>query len=567
MIMPFHRFLSLDRTQYDSIRETLAELNRKHIVPRIWDHDHTVWKIKPTEIFNRLGWLHIVSAMRREIASIEEFVNDVLASGFKDVLLLGMGGSSLAPEVFSKIFGQKEGYLRLSILDSTDPDAVAEAASRCPPEDTLYIVSSKSGSTSETNAFFNYMYRRTVQQLGAETAPSHFIAITDAGSSLNKMAQRLHFRKIFLNDPTIGGRYAALSYVGLVPAALIGVDLTKLLDQTAPMIENSMIQDCSPEGGNLSGWLGAVMGKMARQGRDKLTLLLPDEIASLGDWIEQLVAESTGKEGTGILPVVGEDVPGVEMYGRDRLFVHICFAGDTGLDERISELHASGHPVATVEMGHIYDLGAQFFLWEMATAIAGHFLNINPFDQPNVESAKVLAREMVEEYKQSGVSPSETADLAEDGLIIFGKSEGRFPAEVLDKFMIQAQVGDYVAVHVYANRSGEMDELLKQLRARIRRLSGCAVTIGYGPRFLHSTGQLHKGDAGRSLFVQLTAPSKTDLPIPDSPDSDSSTITFKVLQTAQALGDKKALLDTNRKVIRIDLGNDAAGGLRKLMRM
>jgi len=556
----------------EAVDAVLDEMEKHRILSRICAHDHTVWKPEPAGITNRLGWLHSAEAMLANVHRLEALAQAVHADGYTHALLLGMGGSSLAPEVFSKTFGAGAGaipsrpYVNLAVLDSTDPGAVLYHAERLDPARTLFIVSTKSGDTVETLSFFKFFYNWTADALGMDRAGQHFIAITDPGSRLADLAQRYHFRATFLNDPTIGGRYSALSYFGLVPAALVGVDVSCLLDRAL-----TTACGCEPRVAtrdNPGAWLGAIMGELARVGRDKLTLMTPPAIASFGDWVEQLVAESTGKEGKGILPVVGEPVGPPDVYGDDRLFVHLEIgdweaenvgtpAPNTSVwpadrQHPISTLQDAGHPVVRLRLRDLYDLGGQFFLWEMATAVAGHRLGINPFDQPNVEAAKVLARQMVAEYTEKGVLPSgEAAPLT---------------AEALSDFLSLARPGAYIAIQAYLTPTAETDAALQALRTRLRDRTRLATTVGYGPRFLHSTGQLHKGDAGNGLFIQFTADDLRDVPIPDEAGSPDSSVTFGVLKMAQALGDQQALLNAGRRVIRFHLKADVVAELELLTR-
>jgi transaldolase/glucose-6-phosphate isomerase len=530
------------------VEDALAEMKQEHVMARIWAHDHTVWKPEPTEISNRLGWLHIVEAMLENVPRLEGLVGDARAAGYTHALLLGMGGSSLAPDVFRRTFGVREGYVDLAVLDSTDPGAVRAHVERLDPARTLFIVATKSGTTTETLSFFRFFYNRVADAVGAERAGEHFVAITDPGTQLADLAQRHRFRATFLNDPDIGGRYSALSYFGLVPAALVGVDVPLLLDRAMGATCGS--ESCVGLADNPGARLGTILGELAQAGRDKATFAISPAIASFNDWVEQLIAESTGKEGRGILPVVGEPLGPPEIYGGDRLFVHLRLAGDDTHDAALAALEAAGHPVARLNLKDRYDLGGQFFLWEIATAVAGHRLGINPFDQPNVEAAKVLARRMVADYADSGALPSgEPAPLR---------------AEALREFLTQARPGDYIALQAYVQPTPETDAALAALRVRLRDRLRLATTVGYGPRFLHSTGQLHKGDAGRGLFIQFTADNPRDAPIPDEAGSPDSSITFGVLKMTQALGDRQALLDAGRRVIRFHLGGDVVGELTRL---
>lgn len=549
----------------------LAEIQQNEIMNRIWSHDYTVWKPDPKEISNRLGWLHTPEKMSGNIDEINSFVEKVRADGYTHALLLGMGGSSLAPEVFRKTFGVAEGYLNLAVLDSTDPGTVLAHAGRLDTAQTIFIVSTKSGGTVETLSFFKFFYNWAAAALGADQVGDHFIAITDPGSSLADLAKHHNFRKTFLNDPNIGGRYSALSYFGLVPAALVGVDLATLLERASTAARNCEGRDSPGEGNNAGEELGVISGDLSTIGRDKLTLITSPRIGSFGDWIEQLIAESTGKEGAGILPVVGESMGPPDAYAGDRLFAYLRLEGDKTHDAAVRTLEEAGHPVVRLQLDDLYDLGGQFFIWEMATAVAGSRLGINPFDQPNVEAAKILARKMVAAYQEEGKLPELKPVLQSNDISVYSDFAADSISAALRKFLSLADPGtdgaigrSYVALQAYIQPTTETDEALHELRTKIRDKSRMAVTTGYGPRFLHSTGQLHKGDAGNGLFIQLTADMPEDAPIPDEADGDSSSITFGVLKDAQALGDRQALLDAGRKVIRFHLGKDAVQALRLL---
>jgi transaldolase/glucose-6-phosphate isomerase len=551
-------------TYQAGVDDTLAQMAENRIIHRIWTHDHTVWKPEPTEITNRLGWLHTAQVMLDNVPRLEALAQEGRAAGYTHALLLGMGGSSLAAEVFRSTFGVQQGYLDLAVLDSTDPDAVLAHAERLDLDRTLFIVATKSGTTVETLSFFKFFYNRVADAVGADRAGEHFVAITDPITPLTNLADRYHFRTTFLNDPNIGGRYSALSYFGLVPAALVGVDVPRLLDRTLAMV--SGCESCVAAGDNLGAWLGSILGELAKAGRDKVTFAISPAIASFGDWVEQLIAESTGKEGTGILPVVGEPLGPPEVYGDDRLFIHLRLSGDDTHDAALDVLEAAGHPVVRLNLQDRYDLGGQFFLWEMATAVASHLLGINPFDQPNVEAAKVLARRMVAEYTEKGALPSgESAPLTAEALNEF---LARDPSTTGSRPIALAVDSrrSYIALQAYLQPTAETDAALLRLRTRLRDRFRLATTVGYGPRFLHSTGQLHKGDAGNGLFIQLTADDQRDAPIPDQAGSSDSSITFGVLKAAQALGDQQALLDAGRRVIRFHLGEDVMGGLKQLER-
>lgn len=556
---------SISLGNYQAVEQALADLRDNNIMARIWKHDHTVWKPDPTEITNRLGWLHSPEVMVKAIPEISALVDAVRADGYTHALLLGMGGSSLAPEVFRFTFGVKSGYLDLAVLDSTDADAVLAHAKPLDPARTLFIVSTKSGGTVETFSFFKYFYNLTAAKIGQENAGAHFVAITDPGSGLADTAKKYNFRKIFFNDPNIGGRYSALSYFGLVAAALIGMDLKLLLARATTMAENSKGGDVSLEGDNSSALLGAIMGELALAGRDKVTLIASPPIKYFGAWAEQLIAESTGKEGKGILPVDDEKVGAPDVYAKDRLFVYLHLEGDVTFDAKVEALRQAGHPVVQLNLRDLYDIGGEFFRWEMATVVASQRLHINPFDQPNVELAKVLARQMVVAYQKEGKLPELTPSLRANGIAVYSDIAAKDVNEALTKFLAQAQSGrSYVALQAYVQPTPETDMALQKLRTKIQTSLRVATTVGYGPRFLHSTGQLHKGDAGNGLFIQLTSDPIEDVPIPDEASASKSSMTFGVLKLAQALGDRQALLDAGRRLIRFHLGKNVVRELETL---
>ena len=535
------------------VQQAAERLAAEHVYERILAGDHTVWRPDPTEIANRLGWLDSPHVMRDAIGPIRQFIDAVRADGYTHALLLGMGGSSLAPEVFRAIFGVTDGFLDLSVLDSTQPDAVLAKERTLDPARTLFLPATKSGGTVETLSLLKYFYNRTADAVGPENAGRHFAAITDPGSGLEALAQRLGFRHIFRNDPNIGGRYSALSYYGLVAAGAIGADLNLLLDRA-----NQALAD--PQ---LSIQLGTFLGAGALAGRDKLTLITSPAVSPVGTWIEQLIAESTGKDGKGLLPVDLEPECPAHAYEPDRLFVHLRL--DDAADARAQAIAAAGHPVLCLQLADAYDLGAAFFHWEIATAIAGFFLGIHPFDQPDVEAAKDLARQMVTAYQQRGALPTPTPDLV-DGLALYGPVQGTTLPQALERFLASGEQGAYIALQAHLPPTPATTAALQDLRHQLLTHTGLATTLGFGPRFLHSTGQLHKGDAGRGLFIQLTADSAEDAPIPDKAGASASSITFGVLAQAQALGDRQALVDQGRAVLRIHLGADINAGLAQLRR-
>lgn len=532
----------------DRYDELLARFEREWILSRIWAHDFTVWKPEPTEITNRLGWLHAPFSMVQELDRLDAFVNGVRSDGTEHVLLFGMGGSSLAPDVFARAFGPASGHPALTVLDTTHPAAIADVERRLDLSRTLFLVATKSGTTTETLSLFRYFHDRVRKAEGEAKAGRRFVAITDPGSPLVDLAARHGFRETFLNDPNIGGRYAALSLFGLVPAALLGIDVARLLEHA----QRTSIECAKhePLGENPAVRIGATLAASVLGGRDKATFLFPPRIAGFGDWIEQLIAESTGKEETGILPVVGEPVAPPAAYGDDRLFVSFSLGGK-GPDERaISELERAGHPVIRIELDDLYALGEQFFLWELSTAVAAHVLRVNPFDQPNVEAAKRLARELVDGFQRTGRPPAtESTPLTADGLVAA---------------LAGTEQGDYIALQAYLPPSDRLSDAFTALRVGLRARFGLATTFGYGPRFLHSTGQLHKGDRGNGRFVQLVSPHDADLPIPGEGESSGSALTFGTLISAQAGGDRRALLDAGRQVSTFAVPADAAEAIRRV---
>ena len=524
------------------LEATLADLHEHDVVRRLWGRDHTLWKPEPTEIANRLGWLTVTDLMREQVPALEAFAGAVRDDGFLHVVLLGMGGSSLGPEVLRQTFGSSRGYPELIVLDSTVPAWVRGVTEDIDPARTLFLVSSKSGTTTEPNAFYAHFRGRVEEAVGERAARRHFVAITDPGTPLERLAREKDFRHIFLNPSDIGGRYSVLSYFGLVPAALTGVGIVGLLDRADTMREGCAA--CVPAHDNPGAWLGAVMGTMARQGRDKLTLVTSPGIGSFGLWVEQLIAESMGKEGRGIVPVAGEPPMNATSYGEDRLFIYLRLEGDDNsqTDDAIDRIESSGHPVVRLDLRDRLDLGAEFYRWEFATAVAGHILGVHPFDQPNVQGAKDMTERVLGQYQSSGSLPDTSPSLS------------------LPELLSGSRPGDYLAIMAYVRQTKEVDEALESLRRRVTERYGIATTLGYGPRFLHSTGQLHKGGPASGLFLQITADHGEDLPIPNYP------YTFATLADAQALGDLEALQASGRRVARVHLGRDKGEAIRSLAR-
>jgi glucose-6-phosphate isomerase len=522
------------------VRATLARLVDANIIQRIWQKDHTVWKPEPTEITNRLGWLAVTNLMGEQAPMLQSFARDVRDAGFRHVVLLGMGGSSLGAEVLGRVFGSGNQYPELIVLDSTLPEAVQAAVEAINPALTLFLVSSKSGTTTEPLILYAYFSDLLEKAVGKEKVGHNFIAITDAGTPLATLAQQERFRHTFLNPPDIGGRYSVLSYFGLVPAALIGIEITILLQQA-----NRMRETCASHVPyeNPGFWLGACMGTLALKGHDKLTLVTSPSIGTFGLWIEQLIAESTGKDGKGIIPVANEPLMQPIYYGNDRLFVYLRVEGDQNqvTDTAIGRLISSGHPVVVLEMRNKYDMGAEFFRWEFATTVAGAILGINPFDQPDVQKAKDTTERLLQEYGVSGLLPKleTTGSLA--------------------KLMTLAGKGKYLAIMAYLRQTPEMDEALAELRKEVGERYHIATMLGYGPRFLHSTGQLYKGGQNTGLFLQLTSNHVEDLPIPGKP------YTFGTVADAQALGDFKSLQAAGRKVIRVQIPRSEVSVIKRLV--
>ncbi len=547
-----------------SINNGLKDLENKNIIEHIWQKDFTVWSDKPEEVSNRLDWLESPTETLSHIDEINSFVEAVKNDGFTNVMLLGMGGSSLAPEVFRFSFGVKESYMDLAVLDSTDPGAVLNYANSLDPAKTLFVVSTKSGGTIETLSFFKFFYNFCLEKIGKEKTGKHFVAITDPGSKLEELSVKLNFRKTFLNNANIGGRYSVLSFFGSVPAALLGIDLTELLDD-ANSLSEELKNKSSDE--NSGAKLGVAIAELAKLGKDKLTFFYSEQIKSFGTWVEQLIAESTGKNGVGILPVENEELQSPEYYRDDRVFVYTHFENDSGLSDSIELLKNAGHPVIEIILNNIYNLGGEFLRWEFATAVAGWNLGIQPFDQPNVESAKIEAKAMINNYLKNGKLPELNSALEENGMKVYGDIKANSVKEAVKQFLSLLNDNskyNYVAIQAYVTPDKLTSDALHELRTKIQKDYKVAVTVGYGPRFLHSTGQLHKGDAGKGLFIQFTSAIKEDVEIPIEPGELKSEFTFGILKTAQLLGDRQALLNANRKVITIDLNNNVVNNIRNI---
>jgi transaldolase/glucose-6-phosphate isomerase len=523
---------------------------------RLFDKDATLWSDETSaqaEIIKRLDWLEAPLNSQNLINDLQKHIKGVKKAGYTRALVLGMGGSSLAPEVFATIF--KGRYpetmdgLELEILDSTDPEQVLKMGRRFPVEKSLFIVSSKSGSTSEVSAFFDYFWNRATLKLGKKAA-DHFITITDPGTPLEKLAKERKFRSIFLADPNVGGRYSALIAFGLIPAALIGLDVQKLLERAISMAFQCNSQ--KPASSNPGLVLGAILGEAALSGRNKLTILADPALRSFGSWLEQLIAESSGKQGKGIIPVDLEPKLKPEDYDTDRIFVY--FSRDGSLSHFTSNLLRAGHPVLTFEVPDLYDLGGEFYRWEIATAIACSILKVNAFDQPDVQDSKNLTGLKIEEFRQKGKLAEGTPIWESNQALVYGQSFKGIKqisclSELFRMFIKQANPGDYIALNAFLPRNSRTLSALQKVRKAILTHTGVATTLGFGPRFLHSTGQLHKGGPDNALFIQITADTEKKLLIP------GEGISFGTLERAQALGDFEALMARNRKAIRIHLTN------------
>ncbi|MEZ0395646.1 MAG: bifunctional transaldolase/phosoglucose isomerase [Anaerolineales bacterium] len=533
------------------VSRRLARLIADDAPARLHRSDPTLWTSDPAgqeEIRQRLGWVTLPETSRRFIGEINGFAAAVRDAGLRKALLLGMGGSSLAPEVFSLVFDRRADF-EFAILDSTDPAQVLEAARRFPPEETLYLVSSKSGGTAEVTAMLHYFWALGERRLGSKVG-QHFVAITDRGTSLDALANARGFRKTFLADSSVGGRFSALTHFGLLPAALLGLDLETMLDEAA-----HMASQCGPavSGGRNPGLvLGAVLGAAALAGRDKLTLIADSPLRSFGSWLEQLLAESSGKQGKGIVVVDGEPVGAPADYGADRLFVYLRQTGE--YQAAVSRLREAGQPVLEFPIPTAYALIPEFYRWEMATAYACALLGVNPFDQPDVQDNKSRTKAMLAAYSQTKRLEEGEPLWEQNGLRVYATQAGERAdlAALWEAFLRSARPGDYVAINAYLPRTDEMTAVLTELRLNLRARTGCATTLGFGPRFLHSTGQLHKGGPNTGLFLQITADPLEDVDIP------GQGVTFGVLQRCQALGDYTALQARGRRLLRIHLPEPAA---------
>jgi transaldolase/glucose-6-phosphate isomerase len=545
-----------------AVEHELQKLQAELFTQGLWSKDTSLWSTDPTErqqIAGALGWLNIVASMSQHATDLENFAAEIRTDGFTDAVVLGMGGSSLCPDVLTHTFPTGHGAPKLSILDTTDPAFVRHLTDSLDLKRTLFIVSSKSGTTAEPNAFFHYFWG-VVQAAGVHSPGHQFVVITDPGTPLEAEAYANGLRRIFAGDPEIGGRYSALSNFGMVPAAVMGIRVTELLSRATTMAHATQPSVRPAE--NPGVRLGTILGVLAREGCNKLTLVVDDAIGTFGGWVEQLIAESTGKSGTGILPVDREALGDPALYGNDRIFVRLGLRGhaDATTAAALKALSAAGHPVVQLELNDTYDLGGEFFRWEIATATAGHILGINAFNQPNVQESKDNTNRLLAEYQQSGSLTIPATVLTDDGITVSGpRLNASHARDYLDQFLAaNVKPGAYVAIMAYVQPEDDNWQKLNDLRISIRDRFRVATTFGYGPRFLHSTGQLHKGGPAEGVFIQVVSEETHDVSITDEP------FTFRTLIAAQSIGDFQALEKHGRPVVRFDLGADVTGGLARL---
>jgi glucose-6-phosphate isomerase len=542
------------------VEKEIRILGELDFADRLWKKDASLWKKNPSDqtiIKNSLGWLTVAEKMMGSVDGLHQVVREVHDAGFRHVVHMGMGGSSLAPLAFAHILPKTGTRLDVTVLDTTNPATISDLQSTLPLADTLFIVASKSGSTAEVSAFCEYFYRE-VEKIKGGRAGDNFIAITDPGSSLETLASRRNFRRLFRNFSDIGGRYSALSFFGLVPAALMGVDIRQFLERAL-----QMQYACSanvPAHDNPGLVLGAILGAMAKAGRNKVTFLAPSSLNTLGLWLEQLIAESTGKEGKGILPVACELPVDPSSNGRDRLFFEFQLKAepDVELQNAVAQLRASGQPVVTIFLDDRMDLAQEIFRWEVATAVSGKIIGINPFDQPNVKESKDNTNRLLEIVRTTGVLPADKPDLAEPPLSLYSAPKAASISLSLRKFLQKAKPGDYVALLAYLPEIAGTERALQDLRLHLRKQFKLATTLGFGPRYLHSTGQFHKGGPNTGIFLLLTADDPQEVDIPGSP------FPFGTLLRAQATGDLQALRQHGRRVVRIHVGQDVRTGIELL---
>lgn len=558
---------SLPESLASTVKSTIAEWQTGGKMKRLWDRDATLWT--GSDESDWLGWLDIVDEQLAQQDQLQKVAREVQSRGFEDVLLLGMGGSSLCPEVLRMTFGRIPHFPTLHVLDSTDPSQVKSFEHQIDIAKTLFIVSSKSGSTLEPNIFKQYFFERAKQSVGATKVGSHFIAITDPGSKMQQVAESDRFLHIFFGRPSIGGRYSALSNFGMVPAAVMGLDTKKFLSRAAEM-QNACGASISVEE-NPGAVLGIILGSAATTGRDKVTIITSPGIADLGAWLEQLLAESTGKIGKGIIPVDREALGSPEVYGKDRVFAYVRLETeiDAAQEAKVTALEKAGQPVVRITMPDTYDLGAEFFRWEIATAVAGSIIGINAFNQPDVEASKVATRNLTSEYEKSGSLPPEKPVLEANDVKLFtdeknaaelanAVSGDRSLAGYLKAHLNRIKPGDYFALLAYIQMNAEHEDGLQKIRNSVRDTKRVATCLGFGPRFLHSTGQAYKGGPNSGVFLQITCDDSVELPVP------GQKYTFGVVKAAQARGDFQVLAERGRRALRVHLGKNLKAGLATL---
>jgi len=529
-----------------AVRAELEQWRAGDKMKRLWSRDATLWT--GADEASWLGWLAVAGEQRVRASALGDLANEIRRAGFTHALVLGMGGSSLCPEALKSTFGRIAGYPELFVLDSTDPGQIHALEHRIDVARTLFIVSSKSGTTLEPNIFFSYFFDRVRRTIGAERAGNHFITITDPGSRMEQVANTDRFRRIIPGVPAIGGRYSALSDFGMAPAAIMGLDVARFLALAAEMADR-----CGPAvrvADNPGALLGIRLGVLAQRGRDKVTLVTSPGIDALGVWLEQLLAESTGKVGKGLIPVDGEPLGAPAVYGDDRHFVYVRLdsAADPAQDEAMAALERAGQPVVRLRVPDPYHLGAEFFRWEVATAVAGAIIGVNPFDQPDVEASKVATRALTDHYEKAGALPPDSP---------LGVSDPAFAA-TLKAHLESIKPGDYAAFLAYVPMNETHEAELSAIRLAVRDRFRVATCVGFGPRYLHSTGQLYKGGPNSGVFVQITCDDADDLPVPGRRYS------FGVVKNAQALGDFQVLRERGRRALRVHLGTDVKNGLARL---
>jgi len=559
---------SLPATLEKNVEAAIDNWTKEGKVARLWSKDATLWT--NTDEAKWLGWLDIVERQQADLAEFAALAADIKSAGFKQALLLGMGGSSLCPEVLTVTFGHQAGYPTLHIVDSTDPEQVAAADKAVDLSKTVVIVASKSGSTLEPNILKQYFFARMQEVVGKEKAGSHFIAITDPGSKMEQVAKADGFRKIFYGDATIGGRFSALSNFGIVPATVIGLDVPQFLAQAKTAVDAAKSDKVAD---NAAVHLGLILGTTHNAGQNKLTILTSPEIYDLGAWMEQLIAESTGKQGHGITPVDRETLAAPEFYGNDRVFavVRLKSGDNAALDAGVAALKEAGQPVVEIEIDGLYEVAGQFFTWEIATSVAGSVIGINTFNQPDVEASKIETRHLTDEYEKTGKLAVHVPIAEGDGLKIYADEQyaavvaskdgdGNIPSPfaVIKNHIAQIGVGDYFAPLAYIHMTAQNEAAIQSFRIAVRDGKKVATCLGFGPRFLHSTGQDYKGGPNTGVFIQITADHAADVAIPDAK------YTFGVVIDAQAAGDLAVLQQRKRRAIRVHLGTDVAAGLKTL---